>query len=312
MTGRTDDMLVIQRNHPAEGRVVALGTFDGVHKGHCALLKNAKELADGYQVPLRVCTFNRHPLEILRPDNPPELLSSIPEKARQMYMIGVNETELIPFDLSTADMEPEAFLDSLRARMDVRAVVAGWNYTFGRKGRGNAELLKENGRKHGYDVLIVPPTTQEDGTVISSSLVRQKLKEGKAEQAAELLGYQYTLTGTVAQGKHEGHRLGFPTANIEPWKRKALPKYGVYTCMIEIEDAILPAVANIGIQPTLPSGRVTVEAHILDDSPDLYGHKVRLTLLTMIREERRFESVNALKEQMAKDREEALKQFNMA
>ena len=305
-------MLVIQKERMTGGRVVALGTFDGVHKGHCDLLKNAKQLANRYHVPLRVCTFNRHPLDVLRPDNPPELLSTIPEKSRQLYMLGVDETELIPFDQNTADMEPEAFLERLRKLMDLRAVVAGWNYTFGRMGKGNAQLLSQDGKKYGYEVLIVPPTTLEDGTVISSSLVRQKLLEGDIEKATELLGYNYMLTGTVAEGKHQGHILGFPTANIEPWKRKVLPKFGVYTCMIETAEQILPAVANIGIQPTMPSGKVTVEAHILEENPELYGRKVRMSLLKKLRDEKRFETAEALKKQLEKDREEALKLFNMA
>ncbi len=305
-------MRVIGKAHPAGERVVALGTFDGVHRGHQALLRSARAVSAEIGVPLRVCTFNRHPLEILRPDNPPELLSTIPEKAGRMHSAGVDEMELIPFDRETADMEPEMFLERLRGSMKVRAVVAGWNYSFGRQGRGNAELLMQDGEKHGYQVLIEPPATLADGTVISSSLVRQMLKEGKPDTAAELLGYNYTLTGTVAPGKHQGRRLGFPTANIEPWKRKALPKFGVYVCLLETSTDTLPAVANIGRQPTLPSGKVTVEAHVLGDSPALYGQKVRLTLMNMLREEKRFDTPEALKRQIEQDRQDALKAFDMA
>ena len=305
-------MRVIQKPQNAGERVVALGTFDGVHRGHRALLLTARQLADELGVPLRVCTFNRHPLEILRPDNPPVMLSTIPEKASQLFSAGVDETELIPFDRNIADLEPEQFLERMQSMITVRGIVAGWNYSFGRNGRGNADLLQKDGEKHGYRVIIVPPTTLEDGTVISSSLVRRSLMDGDMEKAAELLGYTYSLTGTVAQGKHQGHKLGFPTANIEPWKRKALPKFGVYTGMLETDTEMLPAVVNIGIQPTIPSGKVTVEAHILTESPELYGQKVRLSLLKMLRPEKRFNSVEELTQQIEQDRTEALRLFHMA
>lgn len=305
-------MRVIQKPQNAGERVVALGTFDGVHRGHRALLLTAKQLADELNVPLRVCTFNRHPLEILRPDNPPVMLSTIPEKASQLFSAGVDETELIPFDRSVADLEPEQFLERMHSMITVRGIVAGWNYSFGKNGRGNADLLREDGEKQGYKVIIVPPTTLEDGTVISSSLVRGSLQDGDMQKVSELLGYTYSLTGTVAQGKHQGHKLGFPTANIEPWKRKALPKFGVYTGMLETDTEMLPAVVNIGIQPTIPSGKVTVEAHILTESPELYGQKVRLSLLKMLRPEKRFDSVEELTRQIEQDREEALRLFHMA
>ena len=305
-------MRVIQKPQNAGERVVALGTFDGVHRGHRALLLTARQLADELGVPLRVCTFNRHPLEILRPDNPPVMLSTIPEKASQLFSAGVDETELIPFDRSIADLEPEQFLERMHSMITVRGIVAGWNYSFGRNGRGNADLLQKDGEKHGYRVIIVPPTTLEDGTVISSSLVRRSLQDGDMQKVSELLGYTYSLTGTVAQGKHQGHKLGFPTANIEPWKRKALPKFGVYTGMLETDTEMLPAVVNIGIQPTIPSGKVTVEAHILTESPELYGQKVRLSLLKMLRPEKRFDSVEELTQQIEQDRTETLRLFHMA
>ena len=305
-------MRVIRKADSAGARVIALGTFDGVHRGHCRLIRTARALARETDIPLRICTFDRHPLEVLRPENPPELLSTMPEKASQMCRLGADEMELIPFGRETADMEPEAFLANLRNRMNVRAVVVGWNYSFGRKGRGNAELLKADGEAFGYRVVIVPPVSLEDGTAISSSLIRQKLKEGKITEAAELLGRRYTISGTVAQGKHQGRQLGFPTANIEPWKRKALPKYGVYTSLLETESGMLPAVANIGLQPTIPSGKVTVEAHILNESQALYGQKVRLTPLTLLREEKRFANSAELAAQIEKDRREALRLFDMA
>ena len=305
-------MRVIQKERPSGGRVAALGTFDGIQQGHCSLIRNAKRLAEEMNVPLRVCTFNRHPLEVLQPDRPPEMLSTIPEKASRMCRLGVDEMELIRFDRKTADMEPEEFLERLRSMTDLRAVVAGWNYTFGRKGRGDADTLAADGRINGYKVLIVPPERLEDGTPVSSSLVRQKLKEGNIAEAERMLGCHYSITGTVVPGTRQGRTLGYPTANIHAWKRKAMPKYGVYACLAETDGKTFPAVTNIGTQPTIPSGNVTVEAHILEPCEGLYGKKMRLTLLTMIREERLFRSPEELKEQIGKDREDALRLFNMA
>ena len=135
-------MRVIRTPRTAGDRVIALGTFDGVHRGHRALIRAARRMAREMGVPLRVCTFDRHPLEVLRPDNPPELLSTTPEKALEMQRLGVDEMELIRFDRQTADLEPEEFLERLRRLNGVRGIVAGWNYSFGRKGRGDAELLQ--------------------------------------------------------------------------------------------------------------------------------------------------------------------------
>ncbi len=305
-------MRVIRMPHPAGERVIALGTFDGVHRGHRMLIRTAKKKALEFNVSLRICTFDRHPLEILSPQHPPEMLSTIPEKAREISRLGSDEMELMIFNRQTANLEPEDFLDSLRNRIDIRAIVAGWNYSFGKKGRGDADLLIHDGKIHGYDVIIVPPVTLEDGTAVSSTLIRQKLKEGNIPEACQLLGHDYSLTGSVVTGKRQGHILGFPTANIVPWKRKALPRYGVYTCLAETDHDLFPAVANIGLQPTMSSGHVTVEAHILEDCPDLYGKKIRLILLAMLREERRFSSLKALKEQIEKDCQSAMKLFEMA
>lgn len=305
-------MRVIQRPEPAGERVVALGTFDGVHLGHRALLHTAAAYAGEHGIPLRVCTFNRHPLELLCPEVAPPLLTTIPEKAQQMARLGVQEMELLNFDHRMAEKEPEAFLEELRSAVKLRAVVAGWNYTFGKKGRGNAELLREDGQRHGYDVLIVQPTVTEDGTPISSSLVRHLLQAGEIETVEVLLGHSYTISGRVVQGKKMGKRIGFPTANVAPFPKKALPEYGVYTCLIETAKDVFPGIVNIGVQPTMPSGRVTVEAHALCGNPELYGLRVRLSLRKMLRTEKRFDTVDELKQQIIKDCGTAMEFFHMA
>lgn len=302
-------MKVIWNGKTGGGRVVALGTFDGVHRGHRELLETGIRCAREHGVPLRACTFDRHPLEVIRPEAAPKILTTIPEKAALMAMIGVDEMQLIPFRKETADTEPEDFLDWLRETTDVRAVVAGWNYTFGRKGRGNAEMLREDGKRHGYEVVILPPVTAGDGTILSSSAVRERIAAGKIPEAEEMLGHGYQLSGTVRDGKHIGHRIGVPTANVAADPRKQLPAYGVYPCFLETADEQYRAVVNIGVQPTIPSGRVTVEAHVLEGTPELYGTRVRLTIGKMIREERRFASPEELTAQIRKDREEAARWF---
>ena len=304
-------MRVIRATEKAGERVVALGTFDGVHIGHRALLRTAKRYAEENGIPLRVYTFDRHPLEVIAPGHAPKILTTLPEKASKMCRLGVDEIQLVTFDRKMADMEPETFLERLRECMQIRAVVAGWNYTFGRKALGDADMLRADGKKHGYDVLIEQPITRADGTAVSSTLVREELQAGNMDEVDTLMRGPYTLTGTVVEGKHEGHRLGFPTANIAYPEKKELPAFGVYTCLIETAEDVYAGIVNIGVQPTLPSGKVTAEAHALTGNPELYGRKVRLTVMERLREEQRFDSVDLLKQQIQQDRERALRLFGM-
>ena len=295
-------MRVIWNGKTNEGRVVALGTFDGVHRGHRELLETGLKAAREHGVLLRACTFDRHPLEVIRPETVPKILTTIPEKAALMAHIGVDEMHLIRFRKETADMEPERFLEMLRQTADLRGVVAGWNYSFGRKGRGNADMLLEDGKKYGYDVLILPPVTAGDGTILSSSEVRKRITEGMIPEAEEMLGHGYQLSGRVRGGKHIGGKILVPTANVAVDKRKQLPAYGVYPCLLDTAEKRYPAVVNIGTQPTIPSGQVTVEANVLEGRPELYGKHVRLTIGKMIRAERKFGSAEELREQIERDR----------
>ena len=304
-------MRIIRKPQKADARVVALGTFDGVHLGHQALLRTAKRYAAEHGIPLRVYTFDRHPLDVIAPGHAPKILTTLPEKAARLCRMGVDEMQLAVFDREMADMEPEAFLSRLRSDTDVRAVVAGWNYTFGRKAEGTAEMLQKDGEAFGYDVLIEQPVTRKDGTAVSSTLIRGELQAGNMEEAEELMGAPYTISGTVEEGKHEGRCIGFPTANIAYPAKKALPAFGVYTCLMETAEDCFAGIVNIGVQPTIPSGKVTVEAHALEGAPELYGRKVRLTLLERLRPEQKFPSAEALKKQIGQDRKQALKLFGL-
>ncbi len=299
-------MRVLGIEKTPEKRVLALGTFDGVHRGHQALLEAGKRYAREHGILLRACSFDRHPLEVLRPEYAPKLLTTQAEKEALMAQYGADELQLFPFTRETADMTPEAFLGMLRDSVSLCAVVAGWNYTFGKGGRGSAEMLRQDGLENGYDVMIIPPVMTEDGQAVSSTLVREKLQEGRIGEAGKLMGHPYELYGTVAGGKHLGHAIGVPTANVQADPRKQLPAFGVYPCRMTVQSGnTLPAVMNVGTQPTLPSGKVTVEVHVLDGEPELYGQEVTLYPGDMIRPERKFDSVEALTDQIRKDRQAA-------
>ncbi len=295
-------MKIIRNSEPAGPRVIALGTFDGVHLGHRELIRRGKELALEEGVPLRVYTFDRHPLEILRPEAAPGRLQTPEEQAERMAEYGVDELRVLAFTRETAETEPGDFLRGLREECRLRAVTAGWNYTFGRGGRGTAELLREDAEAHGYRAVIVPAVRTREGEIISSSAVREKLRRGDVGGAEEMLGFPYRISGTVVSGKHQGTRIGFPTANIRTGENKLLPAWGVYACELESEGQRWNAVVNIGCQPTIPSGQMTVEAHALGAEVDLYGKRAAVVLRKFLRPERRFSSVGELTAQIARDR----------
>ena len=304
--------MIAIRNRVIPGpRVVALGTFDGVHIGHRRLLETGRQLAAEEGAQLRVCTFDRHPLSVIRPGQPQELLTTLPEKLRLLAEAGAGEVRIWHFTQEMAAMPPEDFLTWLRNGTELRGVVAGWNYSFGRGGRGTPEMLCRDGQEHGYPVAILPPVTAENGEPVSSTGIREMLKQGRTEDVRELLGRYHTLSGTVVHGKEMGHLLGFPTANVAVSREKLLPAFGVYICCLETERAVLPGIVNIGRQPTLPSGLVTVEVHVLTGSPMLYGLPVRVTLMERLRPEIRFPDLAALGKQLAQDRREALERFGM-
>lgn len=303
-------MRILRDEITSDPCVLALGTFDGVHRGHRALLKRGLMMAEEQSAGLCVCTFDVHPREVFDPENAPKRLTTLPERASLLAEADVDLMRILPFNRRVAAMPPEDFLAMLAERFCPSGIVCGDDYTFGRYGSGNKELLMAWAEKNGMPAAVVSEV-RVNGRRVSSTLIREELTAGNAAGAAELLGHGYTLSGIVESGKKMGRELGFPTANIAVSARKLLPAYGVYTCLAEWTGMKAPAVVNIGSQPTLPSGRVTVEAHILTGSYDLYGRHVRLTLREFLRPERPFAGIDELKKQIEADKAEALHRFEI-
>ena len=291
-------------------RIVALGEFDGVHLGHLQLLEKGIEWGREQGILLRACTFDRHPMEVIRPDAAPGLLTTLPEKIRRMERIGVEELHVIRFTRKKANQEPEDFLRELREECLLWGVIAGWNYTFGRQGRGNVELLQQDGEKYGYQVMIVPPVKTQSGITISSTEIRNALEAGKAGLATELMGDPYSLLGIVQGKKAETDQL---LVAVNAGKRKKiLPAFGVYACLAQRDRQMIPAVAHIGQELTTASGETTVEMIPLVPSIFPAGERLRLQLVDRLREEKAFSSPEELLKQQIQDCAEARFLFGMA
>lgn len=293
-------MRVIRGLQPGKPCVLALGTFDGIHRGHDKLLEKTLTEALKSQTEACVCTFDPIPAAVLHPENRTGMLMTAGERLKELERRGFDTVYLIPFNEETAAISAQEFAADLAEKLHPVQLVVGFDYRFGRYGQGDPEMLSRFGKQYGFGVTVIEPV-EEDGIKISSSRIRQELNAGNLTKANSLLGYEYALEGTVVRGKGVGKTLGFPTANIEVAGEKQLPAFGVYACEAAWDGMIRKAVVNIGLQPTIPSGKVTVEAFIPDGEYDLLERNVRLTLKARIRGEKKFDSVDELKKQIAED-----------
>ena len=287
------------------GAVVAIGNFDGIHRGHQALIGKAGRLARELGAPLAVLTFEPHPRRLFRPDDPPFRLSSFRLKARLVEALGVDVMVVLRFDPGLAALSAEDFVqDVLVEGMAVRHVVVGDNFRFGHKRGGDIALLESLGRHGGFGVTPLERVVGAGSEPYSSSLVRDYLKAGNPTRAGLLLGRYWEIAGRVVHGDKRGRELGFPTANV-PIKDILRPAFGIYAVRAGIdqgrETAWLPGAANFGIRPMFASERPLLEVHLFDFEGDLYGRQLRVALVDYLRPELRFDSLEALKAQMAED-----------
>ncbi|MGY6662758.1 MAG: bifunctional riboflavin kinase/FAD synthetase [Glycocaulis sp.] len=290
--------------------VAALGNFDGVHAGHRAVLDHARDLAARIgSVPV-AAVFSPHPRRLFRPDEPPFRLMNDAQRERALLAAGAQRVDTIRFDAALSAMTPEAFVrDILLGQLALDGVVTGADFCFGKGRAGNAETLKTLGAQFGIAVGIAPTLVAErlsDRAKFSSSAVRNALREGDVETAAELLGRPWAIEGEVAHGDKRGRTLGFPTANIALGDYLR-PKAGVYAVRAALPGRTEPVggVANSGKRPTVDGTEERLEVFFFDFSGDLYGKTLEVELIGFIREERRFDGLDALKNQIALDSDEA-------
>ena len=285
-----------------EPAVVALGMFDGVHLGHRALMSRLQEEAKLLHAIPAVYTFSNHPLEVLGGNV--RLLSGIRERNMLLRSLGAEELESVPFTREMAALSPEAFVDLLSAKWDVRGLVVGYNYTCGDRGAGTPETLREIGSRRGFSVSVVEPVLLE-GEPVSSTRIREAVERGDITLANRLLKRRYTLSGTVVQNKRIGSRIGFPTANIDANPKRAIPADGVYATFASVDGGMYRAVTNIGTNPTVNGDKLTIETHLIDFHADIYGQPLSILFRKRMRGELMFDSLDALKEQIRLDVEEA-------
>ncbi len=282
--------------------VVAIGNFDGVHRGHVRIFREAKRLA-GADAESAVLTFEPHPAKVLAPNFAPPLITPLARKLELIAAEGIDVAVVQPFDAAFAAISPEAFVDDVLVRgLGASRICVGGNFTFGRARAGTIPMLGELGRARGFVLEVIPDVTV-DGLMCSSTKVREFTLEGRVDGARLVLGRDPEVEGVVVRGAGRGRTIGIPTANVKP-ETELIPKNGVYAGWAErlSDGKKWPAAINVGTNPTFVVGHpVSVEAHLLDADEDLYGQRMRLGFVARLREEQRFASVDELVAQIRRD-----------
>lgn len=284
--------------------VVALGNFDGVHLGHRAVLERAVEEARRRGGVAVAATFWPHPRSVVGKGEPPPLLTTLDGRREELVRLGAEEVAVIPFDEALSKKSPREFVeDVLLGELGAEAVVVGENFRFGHRASGNFGDLRETMRQNGGEAYAVEVRGGEDG--ISSTRIRELLRDGAVARAAELLGRPYAVRGEVVVGDRRGRTIGFPTANVRPDPAVIVPGRGVYACAVRVGEETHQACTNVGVAPTFERGENRIEAYLMDYEGDLYGQVVEVAFLEKIRDEKRFAGIEELKQQIRRDVEEA-------
>jgi riboflavin kinase/FMN adenylyltransferase len=290
---------------PTKPAYVAVGVFDGVHRGHQDLLGSMAASAHTAGCAAVVVTFYPHPAEVLRGYRPSFYLNRPEEKAELIGALGVDWVVTHPFSLEISQITAADFVDRLVRHLGMVELWAGPDFALGHNREGTVEFLRGQGLAKGFRMHVVQPATHGE-TVISSSAIRAALRDGEVVRAAEYLGRWYSLAGTVEEGARRGRTIGIPTANLAIWPEQVYPAHGVYACWAWVGGQRWAAATNVGVRPTFePTGLPTIEAHLLDFDGDLYGREMRLDFVARLRPEMKFSGVDALVAQIKADVEQA-------
>ena len=297
----------MQFHRTLDGRITAdswltIGSFDGVHLGHQAIIAGMAEGAHAAGLPAVVLTFEPHPLRVLRPNIPLLMLTTNEERAAVFASLGVDHVVAHPFNHEVAQLTAEAFIRNLKESVGFSKLFAGYDFAMGRNREGTTAHLRELGPELGFELRVFEPVSEGE-LVFSSSRIRRSVADGDVATAARMLGRPYSLTGRVVTGAQRGRTIGVPTANVAVPRGRAVPGQGVYACRVTIQGRTYGAATNIGVRPTFETDVTdeTVEAHILDFSGDIYNETIQVDFIQRLRGEQKFAGVEALIAQIKAD-----------
>ena len=288
--------------------VMALGNFDGLHRGHMKIIDRVRRRAGERGGTPAAMTFEPHPSRVLRPDKAPPLLMTSAQKLEALGRTGMQGVAVVRFTHELSSWDPERFVRTVLVDwLHVSEVWVGANFLFGHDRTGTFSVLRGLGQSYGFRADKIDPVRYKD-FVVSSTRIRRLVGEARMDEAAALLGRAYYVDGTIVEGRRRGRELGFPTANLET-RNELVPPNGVYATIMTIDGVVHGGVTNIGMRPTFGETTPTIETHVLDYSGNLYGHTVRLAFVQRLRDERRFEDVDALRAQIDADKRRAERLF---
>lgn len=285
----------------AKPAAIALGTFDGVHMGHQKLIEELMKVKKVTACPTMVYTFYNHPLLQIAPERAPALLMDLSEKINMFNRLGIDYLVLNEFDESFLKIPARDFVkECLVQRYPVNTLVVGYNFRFGYQGLGDVKLLKSMGDEYGFNLIVVPPV-KISGQIVSSSMIRALIEDGKVERVARYLGYFYALSGVVVRGYGRGRIIGFPTANLNYNTRKAIPKCGVYLTKNTFKGENFWGVTNVGSNPTFHMEGMHIETHFINFNQNLYHERISLEFIKRIRDEHAYPNMDELRKQISHD-----------